>query len=230
MEKHVPQEITQPSDLFGREILPKCIFECEYGKLTLGCVVVPDFSSDEKGAVRLKEEFDNLKSLIAEKELPRKLVIAERIYENEFVKAVPGSRSGAPNRVLRSSKIFSEFIDSLSAIIYAQLFEIGLYSHVKICSNFGYVMRDSLSSGIVFYNDFPLTQPLSCAVGLYIYCLRCALKPKNFCVYQDVLDRILTNGLPTHNYLSWACSHASADKEVMQFASKAHPCLCFSEY
>ena len=24
MEKHVPQEITQPSDLFGQEILPEC--------------------------------------------------------------------------------------------------------------------------------------------------------------------------------------------------------------
>ena len=31
MEKHVPQEIIQPSDLF----VPDCIFESEYGKLTL---------------------------------------------------------------------------------------------------------------------------------------------------------------------------------------------------
>ena len=49
MEKHFPQEITQPSDLFGQEILPKCTFESEYGKLVLGRVVLHDFSSDEKG-------------------------------------------------------------------------------------------------------------------------------------------------------------------------------------
>ena len=229
MEKHVPQEITQPSDLFGQEILPECTFESEYGKLTLGRVVVPDFSSDEKGSVRLKEEFDKLKSFIEEKDLSRKLDIADQIYENEFVKAVPGNRSGTPNRVLRSSKTFSEFIDSLSAIVHAQLFELGLYSRVEICSDFGYNARAPLSSRVVFYNNAPLTQPLSCAVGLYIYCLRCALDTRNFCVYQDVLDRVLINELPTHNYLSWACSRASADKAVARFVSDTHPCLCFSE-
>ena len=39
--------ISQPSDLFGREILPECIFESEYGKLKFNAVVVPDFSKDK---------------------------------------------------------------------------------------------------------------------------------------------------------------------------------------
>ena len=208
MKKLFPKKISQPSDLFDLEILPEITFMSEYGKLTLGSVIVPDFSFDDKGSVRLNEEFDNL---------------------NSFIKAVPGSRSGAPNRAIRSSKIFSEFIDSLCAIFHAQLFEIGLYSHNYICSNFGYDKRAPLSSGIIFYNDAPLIQPYSCSVGLYIYCLRCALNPKNFCVYQDVLDRILANELPRHNYLSWACSQALADKDTIRFLKDVNPCLCFIE-
>lgn len=62
-EKKILPEITQPSDLFGLEILSECTFESEYGKLTLSPVFVPDFSSDEKGEIRLKEEFENLSHL-----------------------------------------------------------------------------------------------------------------------------------------------------------------------
>ena len=229
MKKLFPKKISQPSDLFDLEILPEITFNSEYGKLTLGSLIVPDFSFDDKGSVRLNEEFDNLNSFIKEKDLSKKLEIVERIYENEFIKAVPGSRSGAPNRAIRSSKIFSEFIDSLCAIFHAQLFEIGLYSNINICSDFGYDIRAPLSSGIIFYNDAPLIQPYSCSVGLYIYCLRCALNPKNFCVYQDVLDRILANELPRHNYLSWACSQALADKDTIRFLKDVNPCLCFIE-
>ena len=72
-EKKILPEITQPSDLFGLEILSECTFESEYGKLTLEHVIVPDFSTDEKGGVRLKEEFDNLKSFIIETKLQGKL-------------------------------------------------------------------------------------------------------------------------------------------------------------
>lgn len=79
MKKHAPHEITQPSDLFGREILPELMFESEYGKLTLGRVVFPDFSFDKKGSVRLNEEFDNFKSFVEEKEVLRKGDIADKI-------------------------------------------------------------------------------------------------------------------------------------------------------
>ena len=229
MEKHVSQEITQPSDLFGREILSECTFESEYGKLTLGRVVVPDFSSDEKGLVRLKEEFDNLKSFIEEKEFSRKLGIAERIHGNEFSAVDPFGYPIISNYASRSSRIFSKFACTLMASTRARAFELGIYSSVDICDEFGYDKMASLSSGIILYNDTPVVQPLSCGVGVYIYGLRCILNPRNFCVYQDVLDRILTNGLPSHNYLSWACSRASADKEVVRFVSDRRPDLCFGE-
>ena len=229
MEKHVPQEITQPSDLFGREILPECTFESEYGKLTLGRVVVPDFSSDEKGSVRLKEEFDNLKSFIAEKELSRKLGIAERVHGNEFSAVDPLGYPIISNYASRSSGIFSKFTCTLMSSTRARAFELGIYSSVDICDEFGYDKMASLSSGIILYNDSPVVQPLSCGVGMYVYGLRCILNPRNFCVYEGLLERILTNGLPTHNYLSWACSCASGDKEVERFVADRRPDLCFGE-
>ena len=39
----------------------------------LGKVIVPDFSFDEKGSIRIKEEFDNLKSFIIETKFQGKL-------------------------------------------------------------------------------------------------------------------------------------------------------------
>lgn len=230
MEKHASQEITQPSDLFGQEILPECIFESKYGKLTLGPVIVPDFSSDENGSIRLNEEFNNLKLFIKEKDLLRKLGIAERIHENEFCAVDPSGYPIISNYASRSSKIFSEFVNTLLASTQARAFELGIYSSVDICDQFGYDKFSSLSSGIILYNDIPVLQPLSCAGGVYIYCLRCALNPKRFCLYLDILAKIQTDGLPTHNYLSWAFSCALGDKEILEFVSDRHPDLCFSEY
>ena len=45
MEKYIQKEIKQSSDLYGREILPECTFESEYGKLTLSIAIIPNFSS-----------------------------------------------------------------------------------------------------------------------------------------------------------------------------------------
>ena len=42
MDKIKASSILQLSDLFGKEILPECIFENEYGKLKFYAVVVPD--------------------------------------------------------------------------------------------------------------------------------------------------------------------------------------------
>ena len=229
MEKHESQKLTQPSDLYGREILSECTFESEYGKLTLGRVVIPDFSDDEKGTIRLTEEFDNLKSFIEEKDLLRKLNIAEHIHENEFSAVDPNGYPIISNYASRSSKIFSDFILELRSSMRARLFEMGLYSSVDICDEFGYDRMASLSSGIILYNNTPLVQPLSCAGGVYLYCLRCALNQNLFCMYKDLLYMIQADGLPTHNYLSWAFSRAGADEEVLSYVSVRHPDLCFCE-
>lgn len=225
MEKHVPQEITQPSDLFGQEILPECTFESEYGKLTLGRVVVPDFSSDEKGSVRLKEEFDNLKSFIEEKELSRKLDIADQIYKNEFSATAPLVVSDFD---ARNSGAFSEFLHFLKAGVRARLFEIGKNLDNCLCKEFGYCGDACLSSGIVQYNEHPVIQPLSCAGGVYAYCLKYVLNPEIFCPpdYRDLKNEVLIDGIPTHNYLSWAFSCASVDEELISLVSDVHFWLC----
>ena len=159
-ENHISKEITQPSDLFGQEILSQCTFESEYGKLTLAPVFVPDFSSDEIGTVRLKEEFENLKMFIAEKDLPKKGDIAKLIYENEFSLLI---------EVSGSSEAFTEFILLLKASIEARLFEIGHSIDYELCREFGYGELAFLSKGRVIYNDVPVIQPLSCAGGVYAY-------------------------------------------------------------
>ena len=47
MDKIDVSSILQLSDLFGKEILPECIFESEFGKLKFNAVVIPDFSKDK---------------------------------------------------------------------------------------------------------------------------------------------------------------------------------------
>ena len=168
-EKKILPEITQPSDLFGLEILSECTFESEYGKLTLSPVFVPDFSSDEKGAIRLKEEFENLKSFIAEKEFPRKGDIANLIYKNEFSWVDSDGQQKDSNYYSRSSEVFSEFILLLKASIKARLFEIWHSVNYDLWWEFGYQDQAHLSSGRVLYNDVPVIQPLSCAGGVYAY-------------------------------------------------------------
>ena len=207
-ENHISKEITQPSDLFGQEILSQCTFESEYGKLTLSPVFVPDFSSDKIGTVRLKEEFENLKMFIAEKDLPKKGDIVNLIYENEFSLLIDFSRS---------SEAFTEFISLLKSSIEARLFEIGHSIDYELCREFGYGEPAFLSKGRVIYNDVPVIQPLSCAGGVYAYCLHYVLNPDIFCRsdYVDLRDEILNEGAPTHNYLSWAFSCASRNGLMM---------------
>ena len=230
MEKHISKEIMQPSDLYNLEILSEMKFESDYGNLILSKIIVPDFSNDEKGTIRFNEEFNNIKLFISEKDLSKKFDIAKQLYKNEFITPIPGNRSGAPNRAVRSSKTFSDFIDIIYASVQARLFEMGLYSNVDICINFGYEERAPLSNGIIIYNDNSVVQPLSCGVGLYIYCLRCILNPKIFCVYEDIFNEILNNGLPNHNYISWAIYNAQNNKDYLSFLSYCHPVLGFFEH
>ena len=205
----------QPSDFFGQEILPECTFESEYGKLTLGKVIVPDFSSDENGAVHLKEEFNNLKSFIEEKDLSKKGDIADQVYKNEL------SRTDFCSQ---SSEAPSQFFHLLKASMRARLFETGCSLDPWLCSEFGYNYNSCLASGIVSYNDNPVIQPFSCAGGVYAYCLKYVLNPDIFCPpdYYDLRDEILTDGAPIHNYLSWAFACASVNKELISFVSDVH--------
>ena len=57
--------ISQPSDLFGRELLSECTFESEYGKLKFNAIVVPDFSKDEIELKMLTENLDKIKAFLS---------------------------------------------------------------------------------------------------------------------------------------------------------------------
>ena len=217
MEKDSIEEIKQPSDLFGYEIIKGCTFESEYGKLTLSPLFIPDFSSDEKGSIRMKEEFDFFKSFIVEKDLLKKLEIAEQIIKNEFSNTILDGQLKLSNFVLRSSATFSDFIIDLKENMQARLFEMGLSINFDLCSSFAYEGR--LSKGMIFYNDIRVVQPFSCAGGLFLFCLKYALNPGIFCPrhYQDIKEQILEYGLPNHHYLSWAFYNASFDEDMLSF-------------
>lgn len=224
MEKCTSKEIIQPSDLFGLEILPECTFESEYGKLTIRPVFVPDFSTDEKGSASFKKEFDNLKSFIEEKDLSKKLGVIDRIHKNELSSFIDPSGYLIFSEYESRSINFSEFIYILRANMHARFFELGIYSSFDICMDFGYGERAKLSSGMIHYNDIPIIQPLSCAGGVYLYGLKYALNRDAFCPpdYEDLKDEIITDGIPTHNYLSWAFYYASADQYMISLVSYAH--------
>ena len=128
------------------------------------------------------------------------------------------------NAASRSSGNFSEFIDTLRANICARTFEFGIYSSVDISKEFGYDREAKLSIGILHYNDISVIEYLACAVGIYTYCLKYVLNPNIFCPsdYQGLKNEIITDGIPTHNYLSWACSCASVNRELLSLVSDVH--------
>ena len=131
------------------------------------------------------------------------------------------------NAASRSSRNFSEFIDTLRANICARTFEFGIYSSVDISKEFGYDKEAKLSYGMLHYNDIPVIQPLACSVGVYTYCLKYVLNPDIFFPsdYQGLKNEILNDGIPNYNYLSWAFSCASVNRELLSLVSDVHFCL-----
>ena len=95
-------------------------YESQYCKLTFNSILVPDFSKDEIGLNRLKEEFENIKALIAENDLKIKLEIAKKIYYNEINIDVFWGK------LKEETKSFSNFSGLLFSIIKARLFEEGI--------------------------------------------------------------------------------------------------------
>ena len=106
-------------------------------------------------------------------------------------------------------------------------FELGIDLSPDIYIEFGYDENAKLSSGNLHYNDIPVIKPFACAGGVYAYCLQYVLNPDIFCPqdYQDLKNEVLADGVPVHNYLSWAFSCASINKELILFVSDVHLCL-----
>ena len=104
---------------------------------------------------------------------------------------------------------------------------MGVDSSTDVCHEFGYDREAKLSSGELHFNDIPVIQPLPCAGGVYAHCLNYVLNPDKFCPpdYQDLKDEIIAEGIPSHNYLSWAFSRACINNYTISFVSDVHLCL-----
>ena len=111
--------LSKPSDLFGKEILPECTFESDYGKLKFNKIVVPDFSQDKIELEMLTEHFDKIKTFIKEEDLLKKSGIIDSILESS-----PDVAVGRIMVRLDLKKSFL-FINILRASIKFRLFENG---------------------------------------------------------------------------------------------------------
>ena len=73
-------QISKPSDLLGKEILPESIFESEYGKLKFKAAIVPDFSENKVQLELLTKQFDEIKAFMKEDDLLKKSKIASHLF------------------------------------------------------------------------------------------------------------------------------------------------------
>ena len=185
--------ISKPSDLFGKEILPECTFESEYGKLKLSAVVVPDLSENKVQLELLAKQFDDIKALMEEDDILKKSKIASRLFleARRFIPSADGYEYGNTKDYFTTvQERQMDFRNLLRLGILLRLFEI---------------------------------QPLACATGIYILCLGKYLNPQNVCDldFPDTLARIKEIGIPRNNILSWALFNASSDSALLYNVSKS---------
>ena len=196
--------ISKPSDLFGKEILPECTFESEYGKLKLSAVVVPDLSENKAQLELLAKQFDDIKALMKEDDILNKSKIASRLFieARRFIPSVDGYEYGNTKDYFTTvQERQMDFRNLLRLGILLRLFETGIS------------MRYGNS----------VIQPLACATGIYILCLGKYLNPQNVCDldFPDTLARIKEIGIPRNNILSWALFNASSDSALLYNVSKS---------
>ena len=226
MEKFPLSGIKEPSDLFRKEILPECTFESKYGKLTMKSIVVPDFSNDEKGLHRLKEEFDNIKSFITEKDLNKKGEIACLLWDNEF-----STTDGVTSpKCIYGSQIFSSFIGQLWARGIVELLENGKTVNMKVlslvCLNFSDTYSRFWISSMEYMNCSISSKLLRCA-GVYLYCLGCFLSHRQLSTipyrFLEVYKRIPSSEFPVDNRIAWSIFIGKTNKELLHFCDKYFP-------
>ena len=216
MDKIDVSSILQPSDLFGKEILPECTFESEYGKLKFNAVFVPDFSNDKIELELLTRQFDDIKAFIKEEDLLKKSAIAKKISEKVYSHVSELINKGVIQYWCNEK---CGFRNILHTNVSFRLFEEGKCLDYAICQEFRYSSPDEFNSGILSYNSRPVKHPLMYGAGVYIIAMKKALKPSNQCSkwIRKISEKILFAGLPKHNYLSWAFCNASFNNELLSF-------------
>ena len=208
--------ISQPSDLFGREILPECTFESEYGKLKLNSVVIPDFSKDKIELELFTKQFDDIKAFIKEGNLQKKSEIAKQISEKVCILA-----GEMISKDIIQYWCFEkyDFRNLLRLNVLCRLFEKGICLDYNLCREFTYSSPDKVHSNIISYNESPVKHPLMYGTGVYIISMKKAINPSVHMSkwIRKTSEKILLTGLPKNNYLSWALFNASSDDELLSF-------------
>ena len=223
--------ISQPSDLFGKEILPECTFESEYGKLKFNAVVVPDFSENKVQLELLTKQFDDIKAFMKEDDLLKKSKIVSRLFmeSRNFIKTADGYEFVNKNSFFATfQERQMDFRNLLRVGILFRLFETGILMRYSLCLEFGFdsfhstVTEDFLNS-LISYNGNAVIQPLACATGIYILCLGKYLIPGAVCNHDfpDTIAKINELGIPRNNFLSWILFNASSDNALLYFVSKS---------
>lgn len=222
--------ILQPSDLFGKEILPEYTFESEYGKIKFKAVVVPDFSKDKFALELLTKQFKDIKAFIKEPDLLKKSKIASHLLMESrgFIPDDGTYKFDKKNTFLTiCQKRQMDFRNLLLVGILFRLFEAGILKRYSLCLEFGFDSYDSNTSenflnSLISYNDNIVVQPLTCAIGVYILCLGKCLIPQAVCNHDfpDTLAKIKKHGIPQNNFLSWAFFSASSDNALLSLVAK----------
>ncbi len=224
MDKIDVSSILQPSDLFGKEILPECTFESEYGKLKFNAVVVPDFSKDKVELELLTKQFDDIKALMKEDDLLKKRTIAARLFveSRRFIPSIDKDEVVPMGNFVTNCQLRQmNFRNLLRVSILCRLFETGVSMRYGICLEFGFDpfdsdTREKFLNALMSYNDNAIIQPLACTTGVYIQSLGKCLIPEAVCNHDfpDTLTKIKKYGVPQNNSLSWAFFSASSDQTL----------------
>jgi len=223
--------ISQPSDLFGKEILPQCTFESKYGKLKFNKIDVPDFSESKVQLELLTNQFDDIKAFMKEDDLLKKSKIASRLFmeARRFTPNSYGYEFDNKNAFITSAQERQmDFRNLLRMGILFRLFETGVSMRYSICLEFGFdsfnsTMEEDFLNSLISYNGKAVIQPLEYATVIYILCLGKYLIPETVCNHDfpDTLAKIKELEIPRNNFLSWALFNASSDNALLNFVSKS---------
>ena len=205
-------KMSSPSDFFGKEILPGCTVESEYGTLKFNPIIVPDFSNNHEEFESFKLCFNDIKKFITEKDLLEKGDSA--FFMKKHISWLPIDYG--------LNKLYY-FARALDTSFCCRLFETGVSLRSDTCTLFApcdypgwRYIQDILS-----YNYLVVTEALSYGTGVYIQSLGvCKGKISNSrSNTPEIVDEVFMN-IPTHNYLSWAFHCASSNGSLMNYCSK----------
>lgn len=206
-------DILQPSDLFGKEILPECTFESEYGILKLRSVIVPDFSDNEEWFNDFEKCFDSIKNFMKENDLSKKHEISSYIpFCITPIASLPYNRGNEAYN----------FAERIKTNFACRFFEKGVSLSWDIYSVFCPEFKDliELNHDILLYNNSLISEAFSYSTSQYILAIvKMKASPDErsnmpFIKASKIINEV-SPSCPTHNYLSWALYRASSNKSLL---------------